>query len=256
MVSGLSSMMLGVTLLVAAAVAGAQATAPLVVESKISLGEIRGRIDHLAVDVNHQRLYVAELGNDTVGVVDLKERKTIRTLAGLTEPQGIGYVPSTDTLYVANSSDGSVRLFQGPDLKAAGRIELGADADNVRVKDAAQQVVVGYGVGALAILDAVSHAKIADIPLKAHPESFRIEASGGHVYVNVPRAHEIAVVDQGTRKQIGAWATGELNANFPLALDESHHRVLAVFRHPEVLGVFSGPGRTAARDCANVRRLR
>ena len=242
MVSGLSSMMRGIALVLVSAAAAAQAAAPLAVESKISLGDIRGRIDHLAVDVNRQRLYVAELGNDTVGVVDLRERKLARTLTGLKEPQGIGYVSSTDTVYVANSSDGSVRLFQGPDLKAAGRIDLGDDADNVRVKDGAQQVFVGYGDGALAILDAISHTKIADIPLKAHPESFRIEASGEHIYVNVPRAHEIAVVDQGARRQIGAWPTGELSANFPLALDESHQRVLTVFRHPATLGVFQAQG--------------
>jgi len=62
----------------------------LVVESRIPLGDIRGRIDHLAVDVKRQRLYVAELGNDSMAVIDVKERKTIRTLTGLQEPQGIG----------------------------------------------------------------------------------------------------------------------------------------------------------------------
>jgi len=237
-----SSSIVPVALLIASGAAAAQTTAPLAVESKISLGDIRGRIDHLTVDIKRQRLYVAELGNDTVGVVDLSGRKTIRALTGLKEPQGIGYVSSTDTVYVANSSDGSVKLFQGPDLKVAGSIDLGDDADNVRVNDVSQQVVVGYGDGALAILDAVSHAKIATIPLKAHPESFRIEATGRRIYVNVPRAHEIAVVDQGARKQIAAWPTGELTANFPLALDESHQRVLAVFRHPARLAVFQAQG--------------
>ena len=247
MLTSSSSMMLGVALLLASSAAGAQASAPLSVESKISLGDVRGRIDHLAVDVNRQRLYVAELGNDTVGVVDLRERKLLRTVTGLKEPQGIGYVASTDTVYVANSADGSVRLFHGPDLTAAERIDLGDDADNVRVNDAAQQVLVGYGDGALAILDAVSRVKIADIRLKAHPESFRLGASGGHIYVNVPRAHEIAVIDQTTRRQIGAWPTGELRENFPLTLDETHQKVLAVFRHPSMLGVFQSPdGRRVA----------
>jgi DNA-binding beta-propeller fold protein YncE len=218
--------------------AGAAQPAALVLESKISLGAVRGRIDHLAFDVSRQRLFVAELGNDTVGVVDLKERKTVATLTGLKEPQGIGYVPSTDTVYVANSSDGSVRLFQGPDLREAGRIDLGDDADNVRVSDAAQQVIVGYGDGALAILDPLSHSKVAVVPLKAHPESFRVEPSGQRIYVNVPRAHEIAVLDRGARKQIGSWPTGELSANFPLALDESRQRVLVVFRHPAMLAAF------------------
>src|SRR5437868_4138082 len=84
--------------------------APLAIEAKIPLGTVHGRIDHLGVDLKRQRLYVAELGNDSVGVIDLKTRTTIRTLTGLKEPQGIGYEPATDTLYVANASDGSVRI--------------------------------------------------------------------------------------------------------------------------------------------------
>jgi hypothetical protein len=58
-------------------------SAALEVESKIPLGDVRGRIDHLAIDLNRQRLYVAELGNDTVGVVDLKDRKLVRAVTGL-----------------------------------------------------------------------------------------------------------------------------------------------------------------------------
>src|SRR6266699_3870118 len=53
------------------------------IEVKIPLGDVRGRIDHMAVDLNRKRLFVAELGNDTVGVVDLKEHSVALTLAGL-----------------------------------------------------------------------------------------------------------------------------------------------------------------------------
>src|SRR5581483_1426311 len=108
----------------------------LELEARIPLGEdVRGRIDHLAVDLAHERLYVAELGSDSLGVIDLKRRKTVRTLFNLREPQGIGYVPSTDMLYVASGGNGSVTLYHGPNLTPSGEIVLGADADNVRVDD-------------------------------------------------------------------------------------------------------------------------
>ena len=68
------------------------AEAPLVLEAKIPLGEVSGRIDHLAIDVKRQRLFVAELGNDTLGVVDLAAGNVLRTLPGLKEPQGVAYV--------------------------------------------------------------------------------------------------------------------------------------------------------------------
>src|SRR6202140_5833467 len=139
--------------------ARADSTPPLVLESKIPLDHVRGRIDHLTADIARQRLYVAELGNNTVGVVDLKNHAVSRTLSGFHEPQGIGYEPTTDTLYVANGGDGTVALFQGPELTPAGKISLGDDADNVRVDAATHRVLVGYGAGALAVIDAMSRKK-------------------------------------------------------------------------------------------------
>jgi DNA-binding beta-propeller fold protein YncE len=212
---------------------------PLVLESKIPLADVKGRIDHLAVDVARQRLYVAELGNNSVGVVDLKERKLLRTLHGFREPQGIAYEPSTDTVYVANAADGSVRLLHGEDLTLAEIIELGEDADNIRIDMSSHRLLVGYGNGALAVIDPVRRQKIGDIRLKAHPESFQVEPQGGRIFVNVPAANEIAVVDLATAKQTSTWATKSLRANFPLAIDTERHQILAIFRHPAKLAAFN-----------------
>jgi len=212
--------------------------APLELEYKIELGAVSGRIDHLAIDVKHQRLYVAELGNDSVGVVDLKSHKLLRTLQGLKEPQGIGYVPSTDTLYIANAGDGSLQVFQGADLTPMGKIALGRDADNVRADDANHRLYVGYGEGALAVIDTDTRRKIADIALKGHPESFQLDPSDARVFVNVPNSDEVAVVDRGTNQQVASWPMKQLTSNFPLVLDDIHKRVIVVFRHPSMLGIF------------------
>ena len=103
-------------------------------EVKIPLGEVSGRIDHLGIDAKRQRLFVAELGNNSVGVVDLAASKVLHRIAGLSEPQGVAYVPFADTIFVANAGDGSVRVLRGEDLTPIGRIDLGDDADNVRVE--------------------------------------------------------------------------------------------------------------------------
>src|SRR5882724_11195346 len=105
----------------------------LVLEEKIPLGAVAGRIDHLAFDADRQLLFVAELGNDSVGIVDLKERKVLHRITGLSEPQGVAYHSATTTLYVANAGDGSLRLYQAPAFTLLGTIALGADADNIRV---------------------------------------------------------------------------------------------------------------------------
>src|SRR5258705_3294810 len=105
---------------------------PLVLEAKIPLGEVSGRIDHLSIDTKRQRLFVAELGNNSLGVVDLAAGKVLRRIAGLREPQGVAYAPLADSIYVANAGDGSVPVLRGEDLAVVGRVELGDQADKVR----------------------------------------------------------------------------------------------------------------------------
>ena len=239
------------------AVAQPAETAPLHLEAKIPLGNVHGRIDHMAVDLKRQRLFVAELGNDTVGVVDLANLKLLRTIAGLKEPQGVGYEPSTDTLYIANAGDGSVRLLEGNEYKSAGQIELGSDADNVRVDTAANRIFVGYGSGALAVIDPTTRSKVGDIKVKAHPEGFQIDHDAGQVFVNVPDAHGIAVVDRASQRQTGKWPIPDHRA-FPMALDPVRRQVLVIFRAPAELGVFSmtaGKLITTAETCGDADDL-
>lgn len=215
-------------------------TAALQLEAKIPLGNVSGRIDHMAIDLARQRLFVAELGNNSVGIVDLNSRSVIRTIGGLKEPQGVAYVPSMATLYVTNAGDGSVRLFMGPDYAATGQIDLGDDADNIRVDIAANQIIVGYGGGGLAVIDVASSRKVGDIPLGVHPEGFQLDPGGNQVFVNLPRAKAIAVVDRQSGKQTASWPMGTAGGNFPMALDKEAGHVLTAFRTPPAkLGVFS-----------------
>jgi YVTN family beta-propeller protein len=227
---------------------GAQtAGAPLVLEAKIPLGAVSGRIDHLGIDIKRQRLFVAELGNNSLGVVDLAAGKVLRTVAGLSGPQGVAYVPFADSVYVANGGDGSVRVLRGDDLAPIGRIELGDDADNVRVDAQRRRVLVGYGNGAIAVIDPASRTKAADIRLKGHPESFKIDETGTQLFVNVPDAREIEVADLAAEGTLSL-STDGLRSNFPMAIDGDLHRVLVVFRSPPTLMALSSQdGQIAAR---------
>lgn len=214
----------------------------LSVDARITLPDANGRIDHLAFDPSRQRLYVAELGSDSVAIVDVGNRRVLRTVSGFDEPQGIGYEPASDTVYVANGGDGSVRLFRGEDFSALGRIELGADADNVRVDEATHRVYVGFGGGALAVLDSATRRKLSELALDGHPESFQLDPGGDLIYVNVPQARHIAVLSRASQRQIAAWPTGTLRGNFPLALDAPRARVISVLRDPPRLQVFDMHG--------------
>jgi DNA-binding beta-propeller fold protein YncE len=241
------AILLAASLLWPAATAAQTASPPLVLEAKIPLGQVSGRIDHLGIDVKRQRLLVAELGNNSLGVVDLAAGKVLRRITGLSEPQGVAYVPFADSVFVANAGDGSVRVLRGEDLTPIGRIELGDDADNVRVDTARNRVLVGYDKGALAVIDPVSLSKTADIRLKAHPEGFQIDETGTRVFVNVPDAREIVVADLavGSTRSLPTQGAG---SNFPMAIDGEAHQVLVVFRRPpSFMALSSQDGRIAAK---------
>jgi YVTN family beta-propeller protein len=212
-------------------------SAGLRLETKIPLGAVRGRIDHMAIDLVRQHLFVAELGNDSVGVVDLKRRETIATISGLAEPQGIGYAPTTDAIYVANGRDGSVRLFRGADYAPIGRIDLGSDADNVRLDADAHRILIGHDDGAISAIDILQQKKLGTRKLPAHPESFQIWSSPRQIFVNVPGAHAVVALDGTTGQQKHKWSVSE-GGNFPMAINPSNRRILIVSRNPPKLIVY------------------
>ena len=63
--------------------------------------------------------------------------------------------------------------------------------------------------------------------------------AAGRIFVNIPDANEIAVLDLTTGKQTSTWATKNLRANFPLAIDAVRRQIVAMFRHPAKLAAFN-----------------
>ncbi len=209
----------------------AQQTPPLRLDKTIPLPDVQGRIDHMFVDAKGERLFVAALGNNTVEVIDVKQGKRVHTISGFEEPQGILYLPGPNRLYVANGKDGSVAIFDGTSYALANTVRLGDDADNVRWDSGANQVYVGYGSGALAALDEKG-AKVSEVALDAHPESFRLEEQGPRIFVNLPGIRKIAVVDRKAKSVVAKWSTGGAFSNYPMALDEPNRRLFIVCRLP------------------------
>lgn len=233
----------------------ARADAPaLQLERTIPLPKVTGRIDHMAIDLTRKRLFVAELGNNTVDVIDVADGKVVHRIAGLKEPQGIGYAPKADVIAIANAGDGSVRLFRGADFAPLGTVAFGDDADNIRLDPNTDQFVVGYGAGGLATLDPKTESVVARAKLAAHPEGFQLDPATRRAFVNVPDAHEIAVVDLATGRQTASWPVADLRANFPMARETSGALLAVVFRNPARLVLFdaaSGLSKASIATCGD-----
>ena len=191
---------------------------------------------------------MAELGNGSVDRIDLSSGER-RRIGGLKEPQGLAYLPDRNELVVASAGDGTVRFFDASSLSPIGSVSLGDDADNVRVDPKTGQVVVGYGSGALAIIDPARRAVVRTIALGAHPEGFQIDGEGRKAFVNVPEAHKIVVVDLGSGRVLANWRAAHLS-NFPMALSEASGIIGVVYRIPSRLVVFEAASGTAKVDLA------
>jgi hypothetical protein len=122
----------------------------------------------------------------------------------------------------------------------------GGDADNIRFDTRGRRILVGFGEGALAVLDEKG-AKTGEIALGAHPESFQLEANGPRAFVNVPDRREVQVADLSTLQVVAHWPVTQALENYPMALDEADGRLFLGCRSPARLLVLdTRSGKTVA----------
>ena len=229
-----------------ATAASSAADQPLVFLKSIPLPGVEGRIDHMAVNQDHTRLFVAALGNNTLEVLGITTDRHLRSVKGLHEPQGIATIPAPAHVVIANGQ-GAVEFRAGDDVAVARSVALGDDADNVRYDAKAKRIYVGYGSGAIGAIDATDGRKLGDARVGGHPESFQLEAAGPRIFVNVPTAKQIAVIDRVTMKVTGTWPIVEAASNFPMALDEAGRRLFIGCRQPaKLLIVDTSSGKVAS----------
>jgi DNA-binding beta-propeller fold protein YncE len=218
--------LLGISTL--SAVRGAE---PLASVGRLELAGVEGRFDHFAFDAATNRLFVAALGNDTIEVVDVRGARRVTSVRGVDEPQGLAWVPP-GRLIIANGGNGDVQLREGDDLRVGKTVATAGDADNVRYDASARRAYVGVASGALLAIDPATGAKLGEVRLPGHPESFQLERNGARIFVNIPHARQIAVVDRRGMTIAATWRVTAAQANYPMALDEDDRRLFVICRSP------------------------
>ncbi len=212
---------------------------PLKLKQTIALPGVEGRIDHFAFDAAGERLFVCALGNNTVEVVDLRKAERIHSITGLGAPQGIAYIPELVRLFIANDKGGICKIYDAKSYQPVGELNFQDDADNVRYDSAAKKIYVGFGSGGIAIINTPNGKQVSSIKLSAHPEAFELEKNGKRIFVNVPNARHVAVIDRDKGRIINTWKTDLAFGNFPMALDEANHRLFIGCRMPSKLIVLN-----------------
>jgi DNA-binding beta-propeller fold protein YncE len=207
---------------------------------EIPLPGVQGRLDHFTIDAKRKRVIFSGLGNNSVQVVDVFAGRMIHQIDGLAEPQGTLYLAEWDKLFVANSANGHVSVYDGAKFTLLDTIDFGegSDPDNLRYDAVAKKIYLGYGDGAIAVIDPATDKRLPmEYKLEGHPEGFQLETRGPRIFVNVADAKNVQVINRQTGKMT-TWALPPgHSANFPMVLDEASRRVFIGTRKPSRLTV-------------------
>ncbi|WP_295676940.1 hypothetical protein [uncultured Mucilaginibacter sp.] len=210
----------------------------LTLSKTISLGDIKGRIDHIDINIKDRIAYVAALGNNSLEIVDLKAGRVLHSIKGLDEPQGVAWIATHHEIFVANGGSGECAFYDAVTFKKTASIKLADDADDARYDPGTDRIYVGYAAGGIAIIDASSHKQVGNIDLPSHPESFQIDTKINKIWINLPGSGMIGVADLQQLKLIAKWPRLIPRSNFPMAYDAEQHRLMVGYRLPAKLIIY------------------
>ena len=218
---------------------------------EIPLPGVLGRLDHLSYDKKGKRLFLSCLGNDSVQVIDIfggLATRLINNVEGkLSRPQGVCYCDSK--IFVANSKNGKVNIFDGNDYTLVKQIDFSEEPDNLRYDSSRNCLYVGFGEGELDAIDlSTCERSFLNIKLNAHPEGFQVESRGPRIFVNVADSRIVSSINRDTGEALHFALPADCSNNFPMALDEDGRRIFVVARSPPCLLVLcADTGRNIAR---------
>jgi DNA-binding beta-propeller fold protein YncE len=233
----------------------AQDKPPLKLLQKIPMPNVKGRIDHMDVDVKGKRLFIAGLENGTLEVVDLKSGKWSRSIPGLKAPQGVAYVPSLNKVFVANENDDTLKVFRGDNLDLLNTIRLDLGANRVTYDPHTKKLYVGYGGtsakkdhGELGIIDAENNKHLTDIQVGVRPAEILMDKSGQTLFVFDSVSNKIQVIDARKNQILSEWTVSGQRPGDG-ALDEARHRLMIGIRTPPSLIVMDS---TSGKEIAKL----
>ncbi len=224
--------------------------------ARIPVPGMTGTWDHLAADAKTSRLFANAQDIHSLEVFDLKSNRFVRTITGpFNRNQGAAYLANTGQLAISNGRSGTVTLLDGVTLEPPGKsVGIGLGADLMAYDPAAKLLYVDHGgrdsnrgFGAVAIIDTARDELVADIPTDLRPAAMAIESGGSRLFVCVPNASQIAVVDRPGRRITGRFELTTSKKPVSITFDEADKRLFVLTRTPAQLVVLdSDTGRTVA----------
>jgi hypothetical protein len=218
----------------------------------ISLPGVKGRLDHMGIDLDNKRLFVAATDNLTLEVVDLTSGTVNKSLTGFKDTQDAVFLGGDFNKLYVSSLDGHLRVFQGETFRLVHDFKIEPDANRLFYDPATNLIYFGYGgqnagfdsyerVGILqakrgAGYDQLIADMIAPTPRPGHLADIAMD-DDGILLVCDSRTDLIYQFDTRKREYVKSWpARGDGAAD--MALDRSQHRLFVGTRIPPEMTVY------------------
>jgi hypothetical protein len=218
----------------------------------IPLPGVGGRLDHMAVDVEKKRLFVAAVANGTLEVLDLEAGKGINSIPGIKDAQDALFLGGNFNKLYVSSLDGTLRIFQGETFRLVQALKLEPDPNRLLYDPTTDLIYFGYG-GQNAGFDAYERVGIMQAKRGAQSDQFVADMiaptyrpghlaelamdDNGRLLVCDSRADMIFQFDTRKRELLKSWPAHGDGAG-DMALDRARHRLFVGTRIPPEMTVY------------------
>jgi hypothetical protein len=218
----------------------------------IPLQGVKGRLDHMGIDLEKKRLFVAAAGNNSLEVVDLTGGKVTNSLTGFVDTQDALFLGGDFNKLHVSSLDGHLRIFQGETFWLVQDFKIEPDPNRLFYDPTTDLIYFGYGgenagfngyerVGIMrpkrgAGYDQLVADMIAPTPRPGHLAEMAMD-DNGILLICDSRDDRIYQFDTRKRELINSWPASGDGAG-DLALDRGHHRLFVGIRIPPEMTVY------------------
>jgi DNA-binding beta-propeller fold protein YncE len=241
MKTGLAILFTSLMGLVSAAQAPAQTEPMPKLIGYITLPNVEGWMDHLAVDLKGQRLFVPAEHQKTIEVVDLRAGKVIHTITGFDgAPRKTLYLPDTNQIWVDDAE--SVKSFNADTYELIKSIPFDLDKSSKLIPDngafdpltrqfyvtitADANSATATVKGSVEIVDTKTGARVGNIKLDGtDPSGIAFDAATPRMFVVMGDTAKVQVIDRDKRATIATWDITGGTAPHTVAIDTAHHRL-------------------------------
>jgi DNA-binding beta-propeller fold protein YncE len=205
--------------------------------------DVKGNFDHLAIDLEGNRLFATPEAYKAVLVFDLKSGKLIHKITGIEKPHAILLRQDLHRLYVTDGEAGDVKIVDSNTYAVLSSVKLLEDADSIGYDKATNYLYVDNGGGdvhqtysMLSIIDTTAGKKVTDIKIDGDTlEAMALEKGSPKIYVNNKAKNQVDVIDRDKRQLIASWPITKAKTNVAIGLDEANHRLFVACRDGHIV---------------------